>query len=196
MRGAGGCVRSGGLAGARRRRGRAAGQAPSRQRLQLVGLHRSDGARGLHQGDRHQGRLRHLRLQRHAGDQAARRQHPATTSWCRPPISSQRQIKAGVFQKLDKSEAAEPRRMPGPRSRSGSRFTIRAISTPSITCGARPASATTSRRRASVLGADGTIDSWDVVFKPESIAKFKDCGVHMLDSADDIVPAALALSRA
>ena len=29
------------------------------------------------------------------------------------------------------------------------------------------------------------------MFKPEQLAKFKDCGVHMLDSADDILPAAL-----
>ncbi len=41
------------------------------------------------------------------------------------------------------------------------------------------------------LGADATIDSWDVVFKPELLAKFKNCGIHMLDSADDILPAAL-----
>ena len=41
------------------------------------------------------------------------------------------------------------------------------------------------------LGPNGKIDSWDIVFKPESLAKFKDCGIHMLDSADDIVPAAL-----
>jgi putrescine transport system substrate-binding protein len=43
-----------------------------------------------------------------------------------------------------------------------------------------------------VLGPDAKIDSWDVVFKPENLAKFKDCGVHMLDSADDIFPAALS----
>ncbi len=42
-----------------------------------------------------------------------------------------------------------------------------------------------------ILGADAKIDSWDIVFKPENLAKFKDCGVHMLDSADDIFPAAL-----
>jgi putrescine transport system substrate-binding protein len=41
------------------------------------------------------------------------------------------------------------------------------------------------------LGANAKIDSWDVVFKPEQLAKFKDCGVHMLDSPDDILPAAL-----
>ena len=29
------------------------------------------------------------------------------------------------------------------------------------------------------------------MFKPEILAKFKDCGVHMLDSSDDILPAAL-----
>ncbi|WP_426434399.1 polyamine ABC transporter substrate-binding protein [Bradyrhizobium genosp. P] len=43
-----------------------------------------------------------------------------------------------------------------------------------------------------ILGPDAKIDSWDMVFKPENLAKFKDCGIHMLDSADDILPAALS----
>jgi putrescine transport system substrate-binding protein len=42
-----------------------------------------------------------------------------------------------------------------------------------------------------ILGADAKIDSWSIVFDPEKLAKFKDCGIHMLDSADDILPAAL-----
>ncbi|HRO01355.1 polyamine ABC transporter substrate-binding protein [Nitrobacter sp. TKz-YC01] len=42
-----------------------------------------------------------------------------------------------------------------------------------------------------ILGSDGRIDSWDVIFDPDKLAKFKDCGVQMLDSADDILPAAL-----
>src|SRR6201994_3444445 len=42
-----------------------------------------------------------------------------------------------------------------------------------------------------ILGPDAKIDSWDIVFKPENLAKFRDCGVQMLDSADDILPAAL-----
>jgi putrescine transport system substrate-binding protein len=41
------------------------------------------------------------------------------------------------------------------------------------------------------LGGDGKIDSWDIVFKPENLAKFKDCGVYMLDSSDDMLAAAL-----
>src|ERR1700755_321271 len=42
-----------------------------------------------------------------------------------------------------------------------------------------------------ILGPDARIDSWDLVFKPENLARFNDCGIHMLDSADDILPAAL-----
>src|SRR5690348_13823544 len=45
-----------------------------------------------------------------------------------------------------------------------------------------------------ILG-DAKIDSWDIVFKPENLARFKDCGVHMLDSPDDIFPAALSYLR-
>jgi putrescine transport system substrate-binding protein len=40
------------------------------------------------------------------------------------------------------------------------------------------------------LGLD-KIDSWDVVFKPENLAKLKDCGVYMLDSPSDIIPTTL-----
>ena len=42
-----------------------------------------------------------------------------------------------------------------------------------------------------ILGADAKIDSWDIVFKPEMIAKFKECGVYFLDSSDDVLAAAL-----
>jgi putrescine transport system substrate-binding protein len=42
-----------------------------------------------------------------------------------------------------------------------------------------------------ILGANARIDSWDIVFKPEILARFKDCGIHFLDSSSDILPAAL-----
>ncbi|GIL02446.1 MAG: putrescine-binding periplasmic protein [Alphaproteobacteria bacterium] len=38
---------------------------------------------------------------------------------------------------------------------------------------------------------DAPVDSWDMIFKPEVVSKFRDCGVHLLDSPDDILPAAL-----
>lgn len=102
----------------------------------------------------------------------------------------ERQIKAGVFQKLDKNKLANlanvwpeiAKRLavydPGNQyavnymwGTTGIGFNVKAM-----------------RER---LGQNGKIDSWDMVFKPENLTKFKDCGVHMLDSADDIMPAAL-----
>ena len=40
------------------------------------------------------------------------------------------------------------------------------------------------------LGTD-KIDSWSAVFDPANAAKLADCGIYMLDSATDILPAAL-----
>ena len=37
----------------------------------------------------------------------------------------------------------------------------------------------------------GAVTSWDVIFDPEKLAKFKDCGVHILDAPAEIIPAAL-----
>jgi putrescine transport system substrate-binding protein len=38
---------------------------------------------------------------------------------------------------------------------------------------------------------DAPVDSWAMIFDPKVISKFKDCGVHLLDSPDDLFPAAL-----
>ena len=102
----------------------------------------------------------------------------------------QRQIQAGIFQKLDKSklpnlanvwpEVAQRLAAYDP----GNHYAVNYMwGTTGIGYNVK---AVHER-----LGANATIDSWDVVFKPELIAKFKDCGIHMLDSADDILPAAL-----
>jgi putrescine transport system substrate-binding protein len=42
-----------------------------------------------------------------------------------------------------------------------------------------------------ILGPDAAIDSWDYVFNPDKLAKFKDCGIHFLDSSDDVMSAGL-----
>ena len=102
----------------------------------------------------------------------------------------QRQIKAGVFQKLDKSKLPNLVNLwPQIAQRlaqydPGNQYAVNYMwGTVGIGYSAKKAR--------EVLGADARIDSWDVVFKPELLAKFKDCGVHMLDSADDILAAAL-----
>ncbi|MCZ4290571.1 polyamine ABC transporter substrate-binding protein [Hoeflea alexandrii] len=38
---------------------------------------------------------------------------------------------------------------------------------------------------------DQLLNTWDIVFKPEILAKLADCGVYMLDTPDEMVPAAL-----
>jgi putrescine transport system substrate-binding protein len=35
------------------------------------------------------------------------------------------------------------------------------------------------------------LNSWDIAFKPELVAKLKDCGIHMLDAPEDVVPAVM-----
>src|SRR5438477_1750306 len=98
----------------------------------------------------------------------------------------QRQIKANVFQKLDKSKL--------PNLANAWPFVTKqlAIYDPGNQYGANYMWGTTGigynmKMAQKVLGPDARIDSWDAVFKPENIARFKDCGIHMLDSADDIV---------
>ena len=102
----------------------------------------------------------------------------------------ERQIKAGVFQKLDKDKLKNLGNVwPEISTRlevydPGNQYAVNYMwGTTGIGYNVKA-----MRER---LGPDGKIDSWEIVFKPENLAKFRDCGVHMLDSADDIIPAAL-----
>ena len=103
----------------------------------------------------------------------------------------QRQIKANVFQKFDKSKLPN-------LANAWPLVTARlAIYDPDKQYAANYMWGTTGigynvKKIESILGPGVAIDSWDIVFKPESLARFKDCGVHMLDSPDDIFPAALS----
>mgnify|MGYP000563181566 CR=1 FL=1 len=38
---------------------------------------------------------------------------------------------------------------------------------------------------------DAPVDSWAMIFDPDVISKFADCGVHVLDASDELIPAAL-----
>ena len=102
----------------------------------------------------------------------------------------QRQIKAKIFQPLDKSKLPN-------LANAWPVVTERlAIYDPGNQFAANYMWGTTGigynvKAIEKILGPGARIDSWDIVFKPENLAKFKDCGVHMLDSADDIFPAAL-----
>ena len=106
----------------------------------------------------------------------------------------QRQIKANIFQKLDRSKL--------PNLVNAWPFVTQqlAIYDPGNQYAANYMWGTTGigynvKMVEKILGPGAKVDSWDAVFKPENLAKFRDCGIHMLDSADDIFPAALSYLR-
>jgi len=103
----------------------------------------------------------------------------------------ERQIKAGLFQKLDKAK------LPNLVNLWPEVTNKLAAYDPGNTYAVNYMWGTTgigynvvAAKRA--LGGDGRVDSWDIVFKTENLAKFKSCGVDMLDSSEDILPAALS----
>jgi putrescine transport system substrate-binding protein len=106
----------------------------------------------------------------------------------------ERQIKANVFQKLDKAK------LPNLKHAWPEVTQKLAVYDPGNQYGVNYMWGTTGvgynvKKAREVLGPNVKLDeamsTLDIVFKPENLSKFKDCGVHMLDSADDILPAAL-----
>ncbi|HEY7246369.1 MAG TPA: polyamine ABC transporter substrate-binding protein [Xanthobacteraceae bacterium] len=102
----------------------------------------------------------------------------------------ERQIKAGVFQKLDKRKLPNLANMwPVIAQRlaqydPGNEYAVNYMwGTTGI--------GFNSTKLREVTGGAGEIDSWATVFKPESLASFRHCGVEMLDASDDIFSAAL-----
>jgi putrescine transport system substrate-binding protein len=102
----------------------------------------------------------------------------------------QRQIKAGVFQKLDKGRLPNLANVWPEIAARLAKYDPGNLYAVNYMWGTTGIGYNASKARA-VLGAEAAIDSWDVVFKPEILARFKACGVHLLDSSDDIMPAAL-----
>ncbi len=101
-----------------------------------------------------------------------------------------REIAAGIFQKLDKSKLPNlVNAWPEIASRlaaydPGNQYAVNYMwGTTGIGYNVKDAHR--------ILGPGAAIDSWDDVFNPDKIAKFKDCGVHFLNSSDDIVPSVL-----
>jgi putrescine transport system substrate-binding protein len=101
----------------------------------------------------------------------------------------ERQIKAGVFQKLDKSKLPNlsnawdeiARRLAAYDP--GNQYAVNYM------WGTTGVGYNVKKAR-EVLGEGAKLDTLDVIFRPDAIAKFKDCGVHILDAADDVFAAA------
>jgi putrescine transport system substrate-binding protein len=101
-----------------------------------------------------------------------------------------RQIKAGVFQKLDKTKLPNLHNAWDEIAKRLSAYDPGNQYAVNYMWGTTGIGYNVKKAR-EVLGTDAKIDTWDVVFKPDLIARFKDCGVHMLDASDDVFAAAL-----
>ncbi|MFQ6574803.1 polyamine ABC transporter substrate-binding protein [Pseudomonas sp. UM16] len=101
-----------------------------------------------------------------------------------------KQIKADVYQKLDKSKLPNWKNLDtdllkavGDASDKGNEHAFPYM-WGSIGIGYNP------EKVKAALGVD-KIDSWDFVFKPENMEKLKSCGVSFLDAPTEMIPAAL-----
>lgn len=100
-----------------------------------------------------------------------------------------RQIQAGVFQKLDKSKLSNLGNMWDAIAARTSKYDPDNAYSVNYMWGTTGIGYNIGKVK-EALGTD-TIDSWDVVFNPEMLAKLADCGVHMLDAPDEMFPAAM-----
>jgi len=100
-----------------------------------------------------------------------------------------RQISAGVYQKLDKSKLPNLSNMWDvvtdrvQKYDPGNEYSINYM-WGTVGFGYNVKKVTEA------LGTD-KIDTWDILFNPEKLAKLKDCGVNILDSPSDILPIAM-----
>ncbi len=101
-----------------------------------------------------------------------------------------RQIKAGVFLPLDKSK------IPNLANLDPEMMKRIALQDPDNKYGVPYMTGTTGigynvDKVKAAFGSTDIANSWDLVFKPENIAKLKDCGVTILDTPSDMIPIAL-----
>lgn len=101
-----------------------------------------------------------------------------------------RQIQAGVFQKLDKSK------IPNIANLDPEMMKRIALQDPGNEYAVPYLWGTTGigynvDKITAAFGNTDVTNSWDLVFKPENIAKLKGCGVTLLDTPSEIIPIAL-----
>lgn len=100
------------------------------------------------------------------------------------------QIKAGVFQKLDKSK------LPNWKHLDPTLLQLMTVNDPGNQYAVPYLYGTTligfnPEKVKAALGADAPVNSWDLIFKEEYVSKLAQCGVTMLDSPNEILPIAL-----
>jgi len=100
-----------------------------------------------------------------------------------------RQIQAGVFQKLDKSKLPNLVNMDPTISARLEKYDPGNEHAINYMWGTTGIGFNVDKVKERL--GDIPLNTWDVVFNPDTISKLADCGVYMLDTSEEIVPAAL-----
>jgi len=100
-----------------------------------------------------------------------------------------RQIEAGVFQKLDRSKLPNLANMWDAITKQTAKYDPGNEYSVNYMWGTTGIGYNVAKIK-EILEIE-EVDSWNVIFDPDTIAKLKDCGVHVLDAAQEMVPAAL-----
>ncbi|WP_305804971.1 polyamine ABC transporter substrate-binding protein [Stenotrophomonas sp. YIM B06876] len=102
-----------------------------------------------------------------------------------------RQIQAGVFLPLDKSKIPNLANLdPEVMQRIATQDPGNKYGVPYM-IGTTGIGYNVAKLKERFGGSAEIANSWDLVFKPENIAKMKDCGVTLLDTPSDMIPVAL-----
>ncbi len=101
-----------------------------------------------------------------------------------------RQIKAGVFMKLDKSKLPNLKNVWPQIARQLERYDPGNQYAVNYMWGTTGIGYNVDKVK-EVLGPDAPVDSWSLVFDPENMKKLQKCGVHFLDAPAEVIPAAL-----
>ena len=102
----------------------------------------------------------------------------------------QRQIQAGVFQKLDTRKLPNMGNMWDVIQDRTARFDPDNAYSVNYMWGTTGIGVNTAKV-AEVLGDGAPVDSLALIFDPANMEKLQSCGVHLLDAPDEVVPAAL-----
>lgn len=100
-----------------------------------------------------------------------------------------RQIQAGVFQKLDGSKLSNRKNMWAEIEANTAKYGP--LNEYSINYMWGTTGIGYNVEKAKELTGSEEVVSWSTIFDPAKIAKFKDCGIHILDAPDEIIPAAM-----
>ena len=161
----------------------AAAEEKTCRHLQLVGLHRRHDDRGLRGEDRHQGHLRRLDSNEVLETKllAGRTGYDIVVPTA--PFL-ERQIKAGVFLKLDKSKLPNLANMDPEIMKRTARHDPGNEHSITYLWGTIGLGYNVDMVK-KALGTD-TIDSWSAIFEPKNAAKLAKCGITILDAPTDV----------